>query len=100
MFTLPFNSHNFRLYIVAAFVILLVALTFIAIPTMKFESAIIPLTGGQNAYFDFLQGEKTIYDGSAQWSDVLSVWSLDEKNVVYGLEAAMSTYRQGEKDLP
>jgi hypothetical protein len=79
--------------------ILFVALIFIAIPSFKFDGATISAPDAQNAYSDFLQGEKEIYTGSVDWSGVLLSWSLGEKTVVYGFEDAMTTYRQGEKDL-
>jgi len=92
-----------------------VIIPYITVP----RSAVIPVTGSQNAYAEYLLGEKTLYAMPATASEALTIYHLGEKAlspkliqssealtayhfgeryVMSTLEYALYTYRMGEKD--
>jgi hypothetical protein len=122
MFTIFTNTRNSNLYIIMAVTITLVVLfTFAVAPSITVpRPAIIPVTGSQNAYVDFLRGEKAMYmkpvrlsdalsayragekaihTNAVDLSDALSAYHLGEKNIATNPEAALLIYRRGEKDI-
>src|SRR5688500_13756426 len=104
MFTVLTNTRNSHLYIILALAIALIGIaTFAAVPSITApEPAIIPETGSQNAYVEFLRGEKVMYANPVGRRDALSVYRAGEK-VVYAnavdLGNALSVWRSGEKAL-
>ena len=100
MFTDLTNTRNSNLYLVIALAItLVVILTFALAPSIAaLKSALIPVTGSQNVYVEFLRGEKAMYANPVGLSSALSAYHLGEKNLAANPEAALLEYRQGEKD--
>jgi hypothetical protein len=93
----------------------------IALSVVLPRAAVIPVTGNQNEYTEFLRGEKVmyanptgpgeaisayhlgekaLYSEAEDSSNVLSAWHYGEKFFVRidPLEAALLEYRQGEKN--
>jgi len=83
------------------------------------EAAVIPVTGNQNAYTEYLRGEKVAYSMPGSVTDAMTAYHLDErafytktisssnalslyhsgeKYVMTASDYALLTYRQGEKD--
>lgn len=60
------------------------------------KAAVIPVTGSQNAYVEFLQGEKIMYANPNALGEALSAYRLGEKPLV-DVSDALSVYRIGEK---
>ena len=90
MFTVLSNTRNSNLYLIVALATALVAvLAFAVVPAFPApEPAIIPATGSQNAYVEFLRGEKAIYAyADLSWPPRPDFSHLKEKKV------APSSYR-------
>lgn len=122
MFNVLSNTRNSRLYlIVAVTIVAIVLLTLAVVPSIAVRApANIPVTGSQNAYVEFLRGEKAVYASPLGLSEALSAYHLGEKELYVspnttnalsawrsgekaiissaGLESALSAWRQGEKD--
>jgi hypothetical protein len=124
MFTVLSNTRNANLYLITALaIVLVVLLTFAVVPAIATpKPASVPITDSQNAYVEFLRGEKVMY-GNPAWSsealaayhlgekaiytksidvgDALSAWRAGEKVIVRSdaVESALWTYRMGEKGL-
>ena len=81
MFTVLSNTRNSHLYVILALAItLIVIFTFAVAPSIAApRPAIMPATGSQNAYVEFLRGEKAIYANPVGLSDALSAWRFGEK---------------------
>ena len=117
--THPHRHHNVYWYfLVAMLVAVIVIVGILVFPYFSVpKTAIIPVTGNQNAYAEYLLGEKTIYAMSA--NDAMAAYHLDErslytrtinssealsnhlfgeKHVMTALDYALLTYRSGEKD--
>jgi hypothetical protein len=104
MFTVLSNTRNTNLYIVIALAITLVVfLAFAGLPSIAVtESISIPVTGSQNAYAEFLSGEKVMYTNPARLSEALSAYHLGEKAAYANAvewTSAFSTYLAGEKAI-
>jgi len=104
MFTVLSNTRNANLYIITALgIMVVVLLTFAVVPSIAApKPAIIPATGSQNAYVEFLRGEKVMYANPARLSEALSTYRTGEKadyaNAVDS-SSALSAYRLGEKAI-
>lgn len=119
--THPHHHHHINWYLVVVLLVVIAILggilvePYITTP----EPAIIPVTGDQNAYAEYLRGEKYIYAmpvmvGEAlmayhqgekvipvkliQPSEALTIQHLGEKTVMDNIEFALLMYRIGEKD--
>lgn len=104
MFTVLSNTRNSNLYIITALAITLVVfLTLAVVPSIAApEPAVIPVTGSQNAYVQFLSGEKVMYADRAGLSEVVSAYHAGEKAAYASTidsSSALSTYRLGEKAI-
>jgi len=104
MFTVLSNTRNSNLYIVTALAItLIVFLTLAVVPSIAApEQAPIPVTGSQNAYVEFLRGEKAIYANPIGLSEALSAYHTGEQAVYAGVvdsSEALSVHRLGEKTI-
>jgi hypothetical protein len=104
MFTVLSNARNANLYIITALAIMLIVLlTFAMVPSIAVpEPAIIPATGSQNAYVEFLRGEKVMYANPAGLNEALSAYHLGEKAVyanAVDASGALSSYLAGEKTI-
>jgi hypothetical protein len=121
MFTVLSNTRNANLYIISALAIMvLVLLTVGIVPSISISGpASIPVSGSQNAYAEFLSGEKVLYGNPARLSEALSAYHLGEKAVsanpvewmrgfstyltgektIYTIEDAFSAWSSGEKTL-
>ena len=104
MFTVLSNTRNSNLYIISALAIMvLVLLTFAVAPSISVpEPAIIPVTGSENAYAEFLSGEKVLYGNPARLSEALEAYRLGEKAIytnAVDASGAFSTYLAGEKAI-
>ena len=102
MFTVLSNTRNSNLYIITALgIALVVFLTLAVVPSIAApKPALIPVTRNQDAYVDFLRGEKAMYANPVGLSQALSAYHAGEKaffaNAVDS-SSALSTYRLGEK---
>lgn len=104
MNTVLSNTRNTNLYIITALAIMvLVLLTFAVAPSISVtERTTISETSSQNAYVEFLSGEKVVYGNPARLSEALSAYHLGEKAVfanVVEWTSAFSTYLAGEKAI-
>jgi hypothetical protein len=104
MFNVLSNTRNANLYIVSALAIMIGVLLILAgVPSMVVtESVSIPVTGNQNAYAEFLSGEKVMYNNPLRVSEALSAYHLGEKAVYASAVAsrsALSAYLAGEKAI-
>src|SRR5687768_7089105 len=104
MFTVLSNARNANLYIITALAIMIaVLLTFADVPSISVnEPAAISEPNSQNAYAEFLSGEKVLYGNPARLSEALAAYHLGEKAVyanAVDLSSALSIYRLGEKTV-
>jgi len=104
MFTVFSNTRNSNMYIVIALAItLVVLLTFAVAPSIpEPRPALIPVTGSQNGYVEFIRGEKAMYASPVRLSEALSAYHLGEKAVYANAvdsSSALSTYHLGEQAI-
>jgi hypothetical protein len=104
MNTVLSNTRNTNMYIVVALAItLVVLLTFAVAPAITApRPALIPVTGSQNGYVEFIRGEKAMYANPVRLSEALSAYHAGEKVVSANAiqsTSALSTYRLGEKAI-
>ena len=104
MFTVLSNTRNSSLYIITALAITLVVfLTLAVVPSIAApEQASISGTSNQNAYVEFLSGEKVMYADLAGLSEALSAYHTGEKAMYAGAvdsSDALSVHRLGEKAI-
>ena len=102
MFTVLSNTRNSNLYIITALgIALVVFLTLAVVPSIAApKPAVIPVTGSQNGYVEFLRGEKAMYANLVGLGESLSAYRAGEK-AVYGKavdsSSVLSTYHLGEQ---
>jgi hypothetical protein len=103
MSTISATTHrtaSMNLFIALAIVVV-AALAFAVVPSIALPgSAVIPVTGSQNAYVDFLQGEKVMYAESVRLSEILPAYRLGEQAIYAGTVDsgyALTTWHLGEK---
>jgi hypothetical protein len=119
MFTVLSNTRNATMYLILAVMIAaMILLTITVAPSLVMpKPALIPVTAGDDAYMEYLRGEKIIYANpfalsnaltayhlgekaihanAADTSDALTAYHLGEKFVAPNIESAMWEYRQGE----
>jgi hypothetical protein len=88
---------------VIALVITLAATLAVAISQFVIASkpAVVPVTRSENAYLEYLRGEKTIYPNWAGLNVALSAYHLGEKTLYATSDAgaALTAYLLGEKAL-
>ena len=104
MFTVLSNTRSSNMYVITALAIaLVVLLTLAVVPSIAApQPAIIPVTGSQNAYAEFIRGEKVIYANPARSSKALSAYHIGEKAIyasVVDSSSALSAYLAGEKAI-
>ena|SRR5215216_5517045 len=104
MFTVLSNTRNSNMYIVLALAItLVVLLSFAVAPSIAApKPALIPVTGNQNAYVEFLRGEKAMYASPIGLSESLSAYHAGEKAVFANAadsSSALSAYHLGEQTI-
>jgi len=104
MFTVLSNTRNSNMYLIIALAItLVVLLTFAVAPSITApRPAFIPVTGSQNAFVEFLSGEKAMYANPVRLSESLSAYHEGEKAVYANAidsSSALSTYRLGEQAI-
>ncbi len=100
MFSVLTNTRNSNLNVVIAVAITLIAgFTFFAFPSVVApRPASVPAAESQNAYLEYLRGEKVMYTNPVELSNALTAYHLGEKVIVgNALESAMLQYRRGEK---
>ena len=104
MNTVLSNTRNANLYIITALAItLIVFLTLAVVPSITVpQPAIRSEASSQNAYVEFLSGEKVMYGSPARLSEALSTYHIGEK-AVYASGAdsssALSMWSFGEKAI-
>jgi hypothetical protein len=123
MSTISATTHrtaSMNLFIALAIVVV-AALAFAVVSSIALPgSAVIPVTGNQNAYSEYLSGEKLIfsvpvisngalseyhlgekitYTVSTNPSEALTLFHFGEKHVMSLAEYALLTYRAGEKGI-
>ena len=104
MFTVLSNVRNANLYlIVASGLVLIVLLGMLIAPSIAMRGpALVPMTGSENAYVQFLQGEKVIFPSPAGVSQALSAYHLGEKAIytkAVDTSSALTAYHLGEKAI-
>jgi hypothetical protein len=104
MFTVLSNTRNANLYIITALAIMIVVLlTFAVVPSIVVrEPAAISEPSSQNAYVEFLSGEKVLYGNPARLSAALSAYHLGEKAIytsAVDASGALTAWRSGEKAI-
>jgi hypothetical protein len=64
-------------------------------------SAVIPVTGNQNTYYEYIRGEKVIYAMPVLINNAITAYRLGEKTLygVYNSNEVLSVYRYGEKNV-
>ena len=102
MFTVLSNTRNANLYMITALAIMIVVLlTFAFTPSISVkEPAAISESNSQNAYAEYLIGEKVLYENPAQLREALAAYRLGEKADYTGamdVGSALSAYIAGEK---
>ena len=94
------QNRSLNLFIVAGFAVTVVTILILAIvpSIVPPQPAPIPMTESQNAYLEYLHGEKVMYTNPVELNNALTAYHLGEKVIVgNALETAMLQYRQGEK---
>jgi 1-deoxy-D-xylulose 5-phosphate reductoisomerase len=104
MNTVLSNNRNANLYSIGASALVLIVLFgMVVAPSITISgTSIIPVTGSENAYFQFLSGEKAIYASPAGMNEALAAYHLGEKAVyanAVDASGALLTYHLGEKVL-
>ena len=104
MNTVLSNTRNSNMYVVIALAItLVVLLTFAVAPSITASRpALVPVTGSQNGYVEFIRGEKAMYASPVRLSEALSAYHLGEKAIsAIAVEStsALSAYRLGEQAI-
>jgi len=99
------TNRNSNPYIITA-----LAITFVVVLSFTIASAIVapkpafvPVTGSQNAYVDFLHGEKQVFANSVGLGAAFSMYLAGEKALNMKAVDANNTlwvYRLGEKSFP
>ena len=101
MFSVLSNTRNSNLNVAIAVAITLIAVfTFFAFaPSVVTPRPVsVPAAESQNAYLEYLRGEKVMYTNSMELNNALTAYHLGEKAIVGDvLESAMLDYRRGEK---
>ena len=94
-----FTNRMFKTAAVVVLIVIVSVVTISFVPAPK--PAIIPVTGYQNAYFQYLSGEKAYYLNAVDSSDALLAWHVGEKSITHfdPVEAALLKYRLGEKSI-
>jgi hypothetical protein len=96
------QKRNINLLVVAAFAVTLIAaFTFAVAPSIVApRPAPVPAVESQNAFLEYLRGEKEMYTNPVELNNALAAYHLGEKVIVgNALESAMLDYRQGEKAI-
>jgi len=90
-------------FFIALAILLVAVLTFAVVPAITSpKSAIIPAAGNQNAYVDFLRGEKIMFTSEAGINTVMADYRAGEKTLytnVVNPSSALVAYHAGEKDI-
>ena len=94
-----FTNRLFKAIAVVALIVIVSVVTISLVPAPK--SAIIPVTGNQNAYSQYLSGEKAYYSNAVESRDALLAWRAGEKFITHHdpVESALLQYRLGEKGI-
>ena len=96
------QNRSLNLFIVAGFAITVVTILILAIvpSIVPPQPAPIPAAESQNAYLEYLRGEKVMYTNPVELNNALTAYHLAEKVMVgNALESAMLQYRLGEKAI-
>jgi len=104
MFTVLSNTRNTHMYLILAVAIAAVILLTISVaPSIDTpRPAHIPVTAGEDAYVEYLRGEKTIYANPSALSDALSAYHRGEKapfEAALQSDVALTQFLAGEKVL-
>ena len=96
------QNRSINLFLVAGFAITVIALLTLAVAPsiVSPKPAPISVNESQNAYLEYLRGEKVMYTNPVELNNALTAYHLGEK-VIAGnaLESAMLEYRRGEKAI-
>ena len=103
MFTVLSKTRNSNLNVAIAVAITLIAVfTFFAVAPSVVAPRPASVSGAesQNAYVEYLRGEKVMYTNPVELNIALTAYYLGEKVIVgNALESAMLQYRLGEKAI-
>ena len=100
MSTVITNTRNSNLYLFTALGIAFVAILAVTVALSLVGapgSAHIPVTSSDIAYVQYIQGEKAIITSPLE--SALQTYRLGEKTTMNSLEAVLTAYHQGEKNL-
>lgn len=94
-----FTNRLFKAIVVGALIVIVSVVTLSFVPAPN--PAIIPVTGNQNAYSQYLSGEKAYYSNVMDSSSTFAAWHLGEKYITHydPVEVALLKYRLGEKNI-
>ena len=96
------QNRSINLFLVAGFAITVIALLTLAVAPSIVSPKPAPISGNesQNAYVEYLRGEKVMYTNPVELNNALTAYHLGEKVVVgNALESTMLQYRRGEKAI-
>jgi|SRR5687768_11155461 len=104
MNTVLSNTRNANLQIITALAIMIVILlTFAIAPSIVVpQPAVRPESSSQNAYAEFLSGEKVLYGNPARLSEAFTAYLAGEKSTyanAVDASNALSAYHLGEKAI-
>jgi len=96
-----FTNRLLKAIVVVTLIVIASVVTLSLAPAPNTESAVIPVTGNQNAYSQYLSGEKSYYSNAVDSSDALLAWHAGEKSITHydPVEAALLQYRLGEMGI-
>ena len=94
-----FTNRLFKIITVVSLTMIASIVTISLVPMSK--PAIIPVTGNQSAYSEYLSGEKAYYSNALGSSEAFSAWQVGEKIFTFYNpdEVALLEYRFGEKNI-
>lgn len=94
-----FTKRLYKAIVVVTLAIVASIVTLSLVPMSK--PAIIPVTGNQNAYSEFLRSEKAYYSNAPVSNEAFSAWHIGEKVIAYynPVEVTLWKYRLGEKNI-
>ena len=92
------RSANMTIIIALAITLVAIMAFAVAQSVAAPKPAVVPVTGSQNAYVDYLRGEKTIYANLTRLGEALTAYHLGEKPLV-NVSNVLSTYLAGEKTV-
>jgi len=94
-----FTKRLYKAIVVVTLTIVASIVTLSMVPMSKPD--IIPVTGNQSAYSEYLSSEKNYYSNALGANEAFSAWQVGEKKFTFydPVEVALLEYHFGEKNL-